>query len=192
MVEKSERELWELSNFKNAYLQWLVRTMNANDYSILMDYLYDCEFVCRLQEDSRREISGRYLRERFKFESGLSLPANGLDWEASFLEVLVSLAYSLEDILHDPVKRTSPAMWFHEMLVNSGLSVFTDEYVLDHTGFGFDANIQMAEAVDRILLRRYSVSGRGSLFPPRKDGRNVRQMPLWDQLLAYANSVIFD
>lgn len=190
MDETSENALWEMENFKNAYLNWLVSSMNVEKYSILMDYLYDCEFVWTIDEDVRRESDGRYLRERFETVSGLIMPKDGLYWPASFLEVLVAMSYSLEGILHDPSVKTSPALWFYDMLLNSGLSRYSNDFILYESSYATDVNRNIAATVDRILYRRYARNGAGSLFPPICDGRDMRKMSLWDQLLSYANQVL--
>lgn len=173
---------WELENFANAYRSWIERSMGASGYSILLDYLHDVEFEWVIPEDGRRAKDGIYLRARFESESGLPLPDGWEDWPCSFLEMLVALSYSMEDVLYDPEKGTSPAAWFWTMLSNIGLRYFDDGFVLRK---GKDAYERMDDAVERVMSRDYRPDGRGGLFPLRNPLEDQRDVELWYQLNEY-------
>ena len=101
-MDAAEREAWDVENFSNAYRVWLMDRMDASEYSILFDVLYSVEFTWTLPMDANRADDGRYLRDRFEQESGLVCREEWLEWDCSFLEMLVGLAFEIEEqVLYD-------------------------------------------------------------------------------------------
>ena len=179
------REVDELEYFANAYRSWLSRTMHGEHHSILFDILYETEFTWSKDtpRDEDRALDGIYLRRRFSEGSGLGEPSAMLGAPCSVLEMLVALAYSIEDrIMYDPAAETDASTWFWTMMENAGLSCYTDEEMtLDPSG----THEEVMERVSTILSRRYSVSGEGGLFPLKEPVSDQRDEEIWTQCNAY-------
>jgi hypothetical protein len=183
-----ERDGWdELDDFENAYRNWICDTMDARHHRILLDVMYDTPFRWKdsIPRDADREADGRFLRKRFCDETGMRAPSIwfGTSWPASFLEVLVALAYSIEDsIMYDPEKGDRTSTWFWEMLANADLDGFDDEKMLKD---GMCAYYYVCEIEGKIMDRRYERNGQGGLFPLRKPAMDQRDVEIWYQANAY-------
>lgn len=176
----------ETQNFKNAYRAWILREMHAEEYGILFDVLYDTEFTWRedlAMMDMNRESEGRYLRRRFVDETEVRPPLGYLEWPASFLEVVVALAFKVDDmIMYDPSTPDGPWTWFWEWMDNAGLSYYDDHQML----VGNQAAFMMVSArVNAIMDRRYDPSGEGGFFPLEDPGCDQRTEEMWFQANSY-------
>ena len=181
-------ENWEeeTENFKNAYLSWIFREMRAEDYGILFDMLYDTEFRWDREKapmDMNREADGRYLRNRFVNETGMEPPAGYLDYPASFLEVVIALAFRVDDmIMYMPGNVEGAWTWFWEWMDNAGLSYYTDHNMLS----GNQASFMMVSArVNAIMDRRFDPDGTGGFFPLSDPGSDQRREEMWSQANSY-------
>ena len=185
MVNEWDWEV-ETENFKNAYRSWITVEMRAEDHAILFDQLYDTEF--RWDEDKalmdmNRESEGRYLRRRFVDESGMAAPTGYLEWPASFLEVMVALAYKIDDmIMYEPGGDEGPWTWFWEWMGNAGLSRFDDHEMLAGNQLAF---MSVQARVNAIMDRRYEPSGEGGFFPLKDPGCDQRYEEMWFQANSY-------
>ena len=191
--------------FGREYVKWLIRVVNGRLHTILLRYLHEIPFVSVLEFDEHRESDGRHLRDvfaetiadRIKYRYDIV----DMEFPASFLEVLVSLAYLMDDcILYDSefivdgkpfgevVKSDDhPAMWFWEMMANIDLAGFTNQVFKDARERGEELNLRriVRQKVDRVMYRRYRGDGRGGLFPLKHPKTDQRQVELWYQLNAY-------
>lgn len=176
-------DAWRLENFANAYRNWLVETVDGDDYRILFDVLYDVEFVWTIPDDAHRASSGRYLRERFESVSGMECDPEWVEWPCSLLEMLVALAMSMEGVLYDPDDAsTTTEACFWEIIDNLGLSRFDDDFLLSAPQGAYD---MIEDICDTALGREYMPNGRGGFFPlahPRQDQRSVS---IWHQMQDY-------
>lgn len=179
---------WEEENFKNAYMSWIFNSMRADGYQILFDILYDTEFDWdheRVPMDANRESDGRYLRERFLEESEAEIPVpfGYLEWPASFLEVLVALAYRVDDqIMYDPNPDYGPWTWFWEWMENAGFDIHTDHELLAGNMLSY---MVVGERVAKILERRYGTDGDGGFFPLEHPSSNQKTEEMWNQACSY-------
>ncbi len=170
--------------FGRAYWRWLLTRMKGRDYQMLFKTLHDIKFQwCPdVPMDAARETDGRYLRRLFEDVSNLEMPPEALSYPASFLEVVVALADSMEDsVMYEPGTKSDSSRWFWLMLDNMGIGDCDDEWF----GEAFEPSLYVRQRVDDVMLRRYSSSGHGGLFPlddPRKD---MRFVDLWYQMNAY-------
>ena len=181
-MDAAEREAWDVENFSNAYRVWLMDRMDASEYSILFDVLYSVEFTWTLPMDANRADDGRYLRDRFEQESGLECREEWLEWDCSFLEMLVGLAFEIEEqVLYDGYLGDRTAVWFHGMLKNLGLGICTDEWMLDTPG----SDWYVREVAKRVIDRDYDASGFGGIFPLKHPSEDQREVELWYQAAAY-------
>lgn len=176
---------WAEEKFSTAYRAWIFDKMDGEGYSILMDYLYDVEFTWCIPQDANRASAGIGLRADFEYDSGISCPSGWDSWPCSLLEMMVSLAFTMERMLYwEPDgENNSAADWFWEMCANSGLARFDDEYIIscEHGAFN-----EMEETVENILERRYCSDGSGGFFPLKHPAEDQRYVEIWYQMNAYA------
>lgn len=177
---------WRSEDFSNSYLNWMVRTMGASDYTILFDMLHDTEFTwddATMPRDSDRAEDGRYLRERFSDETGERMDPEWLEWPCSFLELLVALSYTIEDsIMYDPENGETARDWFWIMLSNMEIDEFDDEKMMHD---GMLAFMLVSERISCVIERRYDYNGYPGLFPLRKPRMDQRDVEIWYQANAY-------
>lgn len=178
----------EVSNvddvFGREYWRWILNRMHGKRHKMLFETLHDIMFrwVPEVDMDAARETDGRYLRRLFEDASGLEMPPEALTYPASFLEVLVALADSMEDsVMYDPGSDSDSSKWFWMMLDNMGIKDCDDRW-FDET---YDAHLYVRRRVDDVMLRRYSYNGHGGLFPLNDARKDMRTVDLWYQMNAY-------
>ena len=181
-MDSAERDAWRLESFAASYRSWLESEMGRSGYSILFDLLYGIEFQWTLERDADRAEAGKYLRLRFENESGMECRDEWLDWPCSFLEMLIGLAYSLEDhVLYDGEKGDRSAKWFWMMLENLGLDECTDEWMRLTPG----SSSLVQRTVDCVISRDYDPDGWGGIFPLVEPRGDQREVEIWYQAHAY-------
>lgn len=176
---------WEEVNFANAYKNWLERQMHAQRYRILFDYLYDVEFVWdpSIPMDENRAKDGIFLREEFSVEEGVEEPISAKYWPCSFLEFLIALCRRIENqVMYDPDSGNDASTWFWELMGNAGLDRYDDDWMLAQRGMG---SMIVGEKVYEIMLRRYSPTGEGGLFPLEECDTDQRKVEIWCQINDY-------
>lgn len=178
-----ERKLWKLDNFANAYRNWLLFEMGAEDYGVLFDILYETEFTWKIDRDADRAEDGKDLRIRFAEESGMDLPDSVRDWPCSFLEMLIALAYSIEEqITYDPQFGNQTASWFWTMMGNLHLDAMDDDMMFE-CGLMMDAEVR--DICDKVMNRDYRADGYGGMFPLQEPYEDQRGVEIWYQANAY-------
>lgn len=176
---------WELENFYNAYRNWLVRKMNAYEYTILFDFLYDIEFEWVIERDENRAKDGIYLRAWFESESGLAIPEGWDSWPCSFLEFVVGLAMTMENrVLYDPCDGADESTWFWELMSNIGLDIYDDKTIMQTGQAAMD---DIEHLVYTVMDRQFSYSGKDGLFPLDNPVEDQRDVEFWFQMNAYCN-----
>ena len=177
-------EFLAAEDFSNAYKDWMVQRMGAHDHLILFEILHDTEFkwMPNVPMDENRESDGRRLRAIFEEYSGMSMPEAAETYPASFLEVLIALAETMEDsIMHIPGDGTDSSTWFWMMLENMGIAHCDDIWMSSRS----NAVSYVKGRVDDVLLRRYDQSGNGGLFPLEMARLDQRKVQLWYQMNSY-------
>lgn len=173
----------QMETFAGAYRDWLLNEMRAEGYSILFDHLYNTEFKWVLDMDEHRAEDGRYLRDRFENISGLMCLDEWLEWPCSFLEMVVALAYSIEDrIMYDPEMGARTSEWFWMMLTNLGLHICSDRWMGQE---GRDGLAYVDEIINTVMLRTYNSDGSGGLFPLKNPEIDQRDVEIWSQANSY-------
>ena len=170
--------------FGQEYWNWIVDRMHGRRHQMLFETLHDVKFQwCPdVPMDAARETDGRYLRRLFEDESGIRMPEEALSYPASFLEVVVALADSMEDsVMYSPGSESDSSRWFWMMLDNMGIGDCDDEWFAET----FDAKMYVLQRVDDVMLRRYSFDGHGGLFPLCESRKDMRLVDLWYQMNAY-------
>lgn len=161
-----------IRNGKNYFL-WLlelikIRDVNTDEYSMLLEQLFNTEFTWTIAHDSNRATDGLNLRYEF------ARTYNGGGAPCSVLEVLIALARNWEhEITYDFKLGDRSALWFWVMLENLGL--------LDYTNDAYDEEI-IGEKLVIWLKRKFTRNGYGSPFPVKSGGRDQRTIEMWLQL----------
>lgn len=180
-----------MADLKERYFQWLVSTVSndehpADSYKKLLRYLHSRSFVYILPMDGNRSEDGIDLRYRgFAYQRGIDYReiAAELDiQDCSVLEMMVSLATRMEDIVSDPDYGDRTSVWFWKMIESIGLRDMTDAWI--------ESNPEGAEAVmevtvDAFLNREYFPNGKGGLFTLEDCECDLRQMEIWNQMCRF-------
>lgn len=165
-----------------AYFKWLyslvastrLKNPSRTYWSLLRD-LYMKEFVWLVPNDDNRKADGRDLRHEFVELHEIEDPDHDwLDLGCSMLEMLIAISRRISFQMDG-----DPRDWFWHMIENVDLQKYSDAKYNDLARRDID------QALELIIWRNYSPTGRGGLFPlrdPREDQRNVE---LWYQLSAY-------
>ncbi len=178
--------------FWNAYRNWIGAKLGDGDHTILFDIMMDTEFTWdrSIPRDSDRESDGRYLRLAFAEEEGGEVTDGIMSVPCSFLEFLAALAFAIEDkLMYDPSEPDKTSEWFWEMMDNSGLSRYDDQYMMEGRTLAY----QMASAtMDKVMNRRYGKNGDGGLFPLKHPAADQRKVEIWYQANAYFIEEFFE
>ena len=169
------------------YYQWLIskvggETFNNFRYSMLLRFLFHEPFTWDLTifTDKSREEDGYELRTLYSEETGKRIDVS--DSNCSVLEMLIALSARADrDIMWIPGE-DHPERLFWEMLSNAGLLKYDDS--------SFDA-VAVYNIIDNIMRRNYRANGVGGFFPVKHVYRDMRSLPIWEQMNQYLNQTYF-
>lgn len=170
-----------------AYFKWLysqvasLRLKNpARTYWSLLRDLYRKEFVWLVPNDDNRKEDGRDLRYEFVELHGIRNPdPEWLDLGCSMFEMLIGLSRRLSFEAEG-----EPRDWFWHLLENVDLHRYSDKM------YGDRARRDIDEALEIIIWRQYTPTGKGGLFPLKNPREDQRQVELWYQLNAYVGELL--
>ena len=174
-----------LENIERDYFDWLYNIVDDSDYmyEYLINHIYEKDFdedtTILIERDRNRIEDALRLREDFISEQLAREDRDLVDIfrrrPCSLLEVLVALAYRMEDVME--IDRFP--IWFWEMLSNLGLDEFDNERF----------NSKSLRTIDRILNKwldhNYDYDGKGGLFPLKDPPKDQRNEEIWYQMSAY-------
>lgn len=180
----------EASELNELYFDWLIslasNLMAPNgEYTKLFEYLYSTEFTYTLPNDGNRALDGINLRRRFERENPqidpMDIQLSLIPEPCNVLEMLVALAFRMEDIMHDDEYGDRTGDWLYEMISNINLdSMHNDE---------FDP-VYCHEMISVVLNRTYSRYCDGGLFPYKRDHKDARKVEIWYQMCWYLDELI--
>lgn len=164
---------------QRAYFDWLTRQVAGGQrLRPLLRLLYQKQFVWIVPNDDNRLADGWDLRDEFlreqpgaDVESVRSLP----NFWVSTLEVLIALSRRLEF-----QTSISARIWAKQLLENLDLHRLTGRLTPDQEDYA-------DEVLDRLIWRRYKMSGEGGFFPLRTETQDQRKLEIWDQMSIYLN-----
>lgn len=173
-------------SLENQYFNWLYdivcndRFADFVSYKKLLGKLHDTEFVYIVPMDENRFDEG--VGMRYKFAQSIRNPylADRITGPCSVLEMMIALAIDCEKIMDDLCMGDRTGQWFWSMIVNLGLGGMRDD--------NYDERY-VDDVIDRFLHREYEPDGRGGLFKVRDSLRDMRDLEIWHQALAYLNSI---
>lgn len=154
------------------YYIWLLERIDLTQESDsrLLRHLFYKPFTYILPMDSNRAMGGENLRSVFAYENGIYLEDVYIG-KCSVLECLVALALHMND--YDATK--TPNEYFTKMLRNLDILGDYDEEAID-------------KKLDRWMMRQYDSDGRGSIYYIQGITEDLRNMEIWDQMIAFLNS----
>lgn len=165
------------------YFTWLLGLIETDcvrteDYSLVLEYLFNREFTWIIRNDANRASDGLDLRFEFintneyAREIGSVEDFDGIP--CSVLEALVALAINWEhEITYDFRLGDRSGQWFWTMIKNLGL--------LDMPNWRFD-EAKIEEIVDIFLYRKYDYTGKSGIFPIKSGMNDQRKLEIWLQL----------
>ena len=174
---------------RNEYFEWLCGLLSecfhVYDYNLLLQYLFDKDFIYILEMDGNRLEDGLHLRSRFAYEREYddALVCERLaHYKCSVLEMMVALSLRCEEhIMGDSELGDRTGLWFGKMIENLELDRANDdnfsEYYVDNI-------------IERMLHRQYEPDGRGGLFTVENCRCDLRRVEIWYQLCWYLNTII--
>ena len=171
----------------NDYFEWLSDIVSKDrfgkniSYRKLLMYLHTVDFKWVIKEDSNRANDGISMRWRFAQATGRERYYNEISdclaGPCSVLEMLVALAVRCEEtIMDDPRYGDRTGQWFWKMITNLGLSAMYNNR--------FDKKI-VSIVIEKFLNREYEPNGQGGLFTIHDCQKDLRYVPIWNQLCWY-------
>lgn len=195
---------------KEMYFNWLYTLSGLGINDVIKDYskeefgrlLHDIEFKKFDEHDDSRADDGmgyRYLfattmRDAYfsqldyeEFMANLQEALKGKN--CSMLEMMVSLADKMENIMSDPKYPNRRYQWVNKMVVSMGLQGYTAKAIKENPNW----KKEVKDACERVCTRTYEPSGKGGLFyvvsVVPDDVPDMRTISLYQQMLVYANKV---
>lgn len=177
---------------KEDYFSWLYSLVDnrKRSYKRLCAELHQKVFVWSVHNDDNRCEDGLNLRHLFVEQNDLDESHTEVRYflkgDCTVFEVLVALAGRINDLTYDLKHQESTApKWFHEMILNLGLAVYTDGYNLGDR-FGPVTEAKIDEILENFISRTYDFYGHGGLFPlKRRPRENQTDVEIWYQLMKY-------
>jgi hypothetical protein len=173
------------SEINRRYYLWLEDLVESGappglKYGRLFYILFNKEFTWTVPNDGNRLEDGKILRDIFnnEFATGTRILVDH-DFPCSVLEVLISVAKRIEDIMYEPEEGNRTLVWLWLMITNLGLEFFTDK-VYRNNRSGFDRAVE--EILRTFIDRTYDRKGKGGLFPLRKPRHDQRKVEIWYQM----------
>lgn len=170
----------------NEYFEWLCDFTHKEDeinrYNKVLQILHGYEFEPIVDHDENRAQDGVELRRRFSRELRCRFRYNS---PCSVLEMMVALALRCEEqIMWDPDIGDRTSEWFHIMLHNLGLDIYTDD-LIDH-----QAREEIDGIINTFLDRKYKRNGEGGLFKIDKCKCDLRSVEIWYQMCWYLDELM--
>lgn len=170
--------------FRTLYKE--VSTSRSRSYMILSRLLHTIDFVWSVPNDDNRIGDALQRRKEYMDRYGYSEALKRKP--ASVFEVLVSIVYRMLYLMYGEERGLSASKLYLELLTNLELSEFTDGMFL-RTKKLKKLEAEVRVKVSKMMYRKYTISGRGGLFPlkrsPRKHGIDLRKTELWYQMMYY-------
>ena len=144
--------------------------------------LHDAEFMYDISNDENRAEDGLDLRYRFALEyTSVRNADEYLRGPCSVLEMIIALAFKIEETMEDPRMGDRTSQWFWNMMVSLGLGSMSDGR--------FDEGY-VRDVISRFLNRDYEPDGKGGLFTIRGCYEDLRDVEIWRQMCLYLDTII--
>ena len=168
---KNYKDVMREEEVAKLYFEWLVHLVDGEGEVDLLYDLHQFEFVALLEMDKNRIGDAFGLRTTFGREVGYD-EMFGEEW-ASIFEVMVSLAFHMNDLTQEIEQDSQIPKWFWEIFNNLGFE-FGEHYER--------INLDICE---RFVYRMYREDGYGGLFPLKSPESDQREIEIWYQMHQY-------
>lgn len=152
----------------------------VSDYDMLLRRLHRHEFYSLIPNDDNRALDGTKLREIFLDEGGHKAPSCLPNGPCTVLELMIGIAYRMENELADGENAKSAADCFWELVENLDL-----DWVNDDNYFDPGVVDEIDATILKFLDRKYDTNGKGGLFPLIDAKRDQRDVEIWYQMCEY-------
>lgn len=172
-----------------SYFDWMYHIVcddgyyNRVSYKVLLNYLFNKDYIPFLEMDRNREVDGIGLRRDFALDCNVPIDLVETNFElkkCSILEMMIALSIRGERIMHDPSLGDRTGQWFWNMIVSLGLNHMNDrefnEQVCDLIIFNF-------------LHNQYEPYGKGGLFTLTNCNVDLTSVEIWNQFMWYLNEI---
>lgn len=173
-------------DIRGQYFEWLCSKVECPaNYSKLMSYLYDKEFVYTIPMDGNRYDDGIDLRYTFGDDEHIDprIISSAIDdCPCSMLEMMVALSIRCEThIMSNSEYGDRTGEWFMGMIRNLGLHTMTD------SRFSFN---KAETVINKFLDHQYARNGSGGLFTVNDKAHDMRRAEIWYQMCWYLDTII--
>ena len=175
-----------MTSIKQDYFQWLCEMVHSDgpsqSYGMLLKLLHGIPFLAVLTQDLNRADDGIRLRHEYEMYHFLG----GDDYELekmrpTVLEVLIGLAYRMEDIMYDPEEGDQTIFRFWQLIANLGFEGYTDDAFADRQW----STPMVRKRIEKWMNREFCRNGVGSPFPLKHCRRDQRRVELLYQMNYY-------
>ena len=168
---KNYKDVMREEEVAKLYFEWLVHLVDGEGEVDLLYDLHQFEFIALLEMDKNRIGDAFGLRHMFGREVEYD-EMFGEEW-ASIFEVMVSLAFHMNDLTQEIEQDSQISKWFWELFNNLGFE--------DNVDYGrIDPDI-----CERLVHRMYKRDGHGGLFPLKSPESDQREIEIWYQMHQY-------
>lgn len=159
---------------EKSYFDWLLSLGGGEKHLILYKKLFNIDFYDVVLRDNNRAKDGLNLRNEWEWDNKERCDKFGA---CSVLEMLIALGKRYIFVSGQPILLKEVVQLFLE---NLGLWKYTDE------SFGLNSDKEIDQKIRRFLDRKYTKTGRGSLFPLKKRiDKDLREEEIWYQMNYY-------
>lgn len=166
------------------YFKWLCELVcdkhRGKYFGRLLETLHMREFTWLMNLDADRASDGVSMREKFAYYHNLELDIvlEELEGPCSVLEMMVGLAYRVENQIMGEVGDEDVGRWFWNMV---------DNMYLGNMDNGNYDELYVQQSIDILLDRNYQRNGSGGLYLIADSDRDAREMTIWAQMCHYLN-----
>ena len=174
-----------IKEIKEEYFVWLVNKIKGQEHWCLLRHLHETPFHWQktkaTSNDENRAFDGQALRDRFLYETNYTgYSYNYPEEECSVFEMLVALAFRINDILIEIEEEDQMARWFWELLENLGIDIFNDWVYFEK-----DNPTKIEDIIAKWMDRKYDKNGTGGIFPRKDAPKDQRKVEIWYQMSGY-------
>ena len=168
------------------YKEWLFEQVNEDrpkkaSYTKLLGILFDTPFVYTHEYDYNRMIDGEELRNIYIYDGG-DEEISKWNEPCTVLEVLIALAFKMQQMTDNPDIYYSVGYWFWVMMYNLGLDDFTNSNINKH---------KVLSVINIFMNRKYRYNGEGgNIFVISNTNEDLREMEMWYQMCHFLNDYL--
>lgn len=169
------------------YKEWLIEIINEDrpikraSYSKLLNTLFDTPFEYIHEYDYNRQIDGEELRNIYIYDGG-DEEISKWNEQCTVLEVLIALAFKMQQMTVTPTIDYSVGYWFWVMISNLGLGRMSNGNFNKH---------KILNTLNIFMNRKYRYNGEGgNIFIIVNSNEDLRELEIWHQMCHFLNDYL--